>query len=100
MTPDQAHEQQNRYFEVTIAGPDDAWAALIGCIVKPLHGDPDDNFIVIRGKEFWKRGDKIYLYTPTLRPLNQKDQRKLEQEVINAASQARRQAGSQEAIPA
>jgi len=86
MRCEQAHKQYNRYFEVTDPGEsfDDR---IVGLILKPLKDhETGDNFMVMKENGIgypYTRGRTIYLFTARLRPLNQKDQRSIEQEIAN-----------------
>lgn len=101
MKCEKAFEQQNRYFEITDGGEtfsDD----VVGLIVKPVHNHQSgDNFLIVKGNGVgwpYSEGRTMYLFTPNLRPLNKKDQRKIELEVIHGAAKTRRQTSRQETV--
>lgn len=80
MNSNQMMEQPNRYFELTSSS---VWRSEIGVIVKPLLDVPDRNLICIKGEGCLDQGDKIFIgSSSTFRPLSQKDQRKIEKELV------------------
>jgi len=87
MNPSQALRQPRRFFEVSKPSPGGTWKMAVGSIVKPLEHNDRYNFMVVKSGGRMNVGDKTFFASVTLRPLNNKDQRKIEKELVCRAQE-------------